>query len=121
MKKILFSLLFVLGCTEEPTIQKLIVDVKPVNGGIVSQSYGEYQLNEEISLIASSNSEFEFNNWSGDYLSNNNPLDLVIDKDISRQALYDSSLISGDGLHPSGKMYALWVDRVIEYVSNLKY
>ena len=41
--------------------------------------------------------------------------------DISRQALYDSSLSSGDRLHPSGKMYALWVDRVIEYVSNLKY
>ena len=41
--------------------------------------------------------------------------------DISRQALYDSSLIASDGLHPSGKMYALWVDRVIEYVSNLKY
>ena len=59
------------------SIQKLIVDVKPVNGGIVSQSYGEYQLNEEISLIASSNPEFEFNNWSGDYSSNNNPLNPV--------------------------------------------
>ena len=82
MKKFLFLLLLVLGCSEEPTIQKLIVDVKPINGGIVSQSYGEYQLNEEISLIASSNPEFEFNNWSGDYLSNNNPLSLVMDKDV---------------------------------------
>ena len=82
VKKFLFVLFFVLGCAEEPTIQKLIVDVKPINGGMVSQSYGEYQLNEEISLIASSNPEFEFNNWSGDFLSNNNPLSLVMDKDV---------------------------------------
>lgn len=28
---------------------------------------------------------------------------------ISRQAANDPSLIAGDGLHPSGKMYALWM------------
>jgi acyl-CoA thioesterase-1 len=82
VKKFLFLLLFVLACSEEPAIQKLIVDVKPVNGGMVSQSYGEYQLNEEISLIASPNPEFEFNNWFGDYLSNNNPLNVVMNKDV---------------------------------------
>jgi lysophospholipase L1-like esterase len=29
--------------------------------------------------------------------------------DISRQAATDPTLIAGDGLHPSGKQYALWV------------
>ncbi|HCC70125.1 MAG TPA: hypothetical protein DEQ09_03100, partial [Bacteroidales bacterium] len=30
--------------------------------------------------------------------------------DISREASLDSSLVAADGLHPSGKMYGLWVD-----------
>lgn len=29
---------------------------------------------------------------------------------ISREALHDPALIASDGLHPSGKMYALWVE-----------
>jgi lysophospholipase L1-like esterase len=32
--------------------------------------------------------------------------------DISRQAATDLSLIAGDGLHPSVKMYALWVQKL---------
>jgi lysophospholipase L1-like esterase len=32
--------------------------------------------------------------------------------DISRLAEKDSSLLAADGLHPSGKMYALWVERI---------
>jgi len=31
---------------------------------------------------------------------------------ISRQAVTDPSLIAGDGLHPTGKMYGLWVTRL---------
>lgn len=34
--------------------------------------------------------------------------------DISRNGLTDPSLVAEDGLHPSGKMYALWVDRILE-------
>lgn len=33
--------------------------------------------------------------------------------DISRRGLDDKELIAEDGLHPSGKMYALWVERII--------
>ena len=33
--------------------------------------------------------------------------------DISRQAPANEALIASDGLHPSGKMYKLWVDRII--------
>jgi lysophospholipase L1-like esterase len=32
---------------------------------------------------------------------------------VSREAVYDSSLIAGDGLHPSGKMYAEWAKQVL--------
>ena len=34
--------------------------------------------------------------------------------DISRQAPCDEALIASDDLHPSGKMYKLWVDRIME-------
>lgn len=34
--------------------------------------------------------------------------------DISRQGLDDPSLVASDGLHPSGKMYALWVQRLLK-------
>ena len=33
--------------------------------------------------------------------------------DISREAENDPSLIAPDGLHPSGRMYKLWVDRIV--------
>lgn len=41
--------------------------------------------------------------------------------DISRHGLEDSSLVAADGLHPSGKQYALWVGRIVtELAAGLK-
>ncbi len=37
---------------------------------------------------------------------------------ISRKARGDSSLIASDGLHPSGKMYEMWVDKMYDHVFN---
>jgi lysophospholipase L1-like esterase len=37
--------------------------------------------------------------------------------DISRRGLDDASLVAGDGLHPSGKMYALWVDEIVKVIA----
>ena len=34
--------------------------------------------------------------------------------DISRQGIHQPELVADDGLHPSGKMYSLWVDRIVE-------
>jgi lysophospholipase L1-like esterase len=34
--------------------------------------------------------------------------------DISREGLSQPDLLAGDGLHPSGKMYARWVDRIVK-------
>ena len=33
--------------------------------------------------------------------------------DISRKGLTDPNLVASDGLHPSGKMYSEWVDRML--------
>lgn len=38
---------------------------------------------------------------------------------ISRKATEDRSLVAGDGLHPSGKMYQLWVDQISTKVIQL--
>lgn len=36
----------------------------------------------------------------------------------SRNAKDDASLIASDGLHPSGKMYEMWVDKMYDHVFN---
>lgn len=37
---------------------------------------------------------------------------------ISRQATSDTTLIANDGLHPSGKMYGLWVEQIVPVLSE---
>jgi lysophospholipase L1-like esterase len=32
---------------------------------------------------------------------------------LSRQAAHDPTLLAGDGLHPSGKMYTAWTELVL--------
>ena len=39
--------------------------------------------------------------------------------DISLAASTDRSLVASDGLHPSGRQYALWVDRIAPVVERL--
>lgn len=40
--------------------------------------------------------------------------------EISKGAKFDPSLIAEDGLHPSGKMYALWVVEIIKYIDFIR-
>ena len=45
---------------------------------------------------------------------------VVVDiHDLSLRAATDRALIAGDGLHPSGAQYALWVDRIVPIVEPL--
>ncbi|RPJ19605.1 MAG: SGNH/GDSL hydrolase family protein [Chloroflexi bacterium] len=37
----------------------------------------------------------------------------------SREAVSDTALIASDGLHPSAKMYALWVEKVLPVVRDI--
>jgi len=39
--------------------------------------------------------------------------------EISRLAQNDASLIANDGLHPSGKMYKLWVDEIYSHITEM--
>ena len=39
--------------------------------------------------------------------------------DLSLRAAGDGSLVARDGLHPSGKQYALWVERIVPVVEGL--
>lgn len=39
--------------------------------------------------------------------------------DLSRQAAQNRSLVAADGLHPSGRQYALWVGRIAPVVAEL--
>ena len=39
--------------------------------------------------------------------------------DLSLRAAADRSLVAGDGLHPSGAQYALWVERIAPVVEAL--
>jgi lysophospholipase L1-like esterase len=39
--------------------------------------------------------------------------------DISERAATDRTLLARDGLHPSGRQYALWVDRIVPVVRGL--
>ena len=39
--------------------------------------------------------------------------------DISKKALNDPSSVAEDGLHPSGKMYTEWVNRIFPEVKEL--
>jgi acyl-CoA thioesterase I len=38
--------------------------------------------------------------------------------DLSRRAADDRTLVAGDGLHPSGAQYALWVERIAPIMAN---
>jgi lysophospholipase L1-like esterase len=39
--------------------------------------------------------------------------------DLSERAATDRALVAGDGLHPSGAQYALWVARILPVVARL--
>jgi lysophospholipase L1-like esterase len=39
--------------------------------------------------------------------------------DLSLRARDDRILVAGDGLHPSGAQYALWVERIAPVVEGL--
>lgn len=50
-------------------------------------------------------------------ISNQYNIKYISITDISRQAISDPSLVAPDGLHPSGKMYSLWAQRITNQVT----
>lgn len=51
-------------------------------------------------------------------ISEANGVRYVYITDITRLGLADRTLLAEDGLHPSGKMYALWVERILECIGG---
>ena len=39
--------------------------------------------------------------------------------DLSLAAAHDRSLVAADNLHPSGRQYTLWLDRIVPVVQDL--
>ncbi len=103
MKKILILVFFLFSCEKEPQIQKLIIDINPPSGGTVSQPYGEFEINQKIIISANPNEEFNFQGWTGDISSDNNPLEVIFDSSKNLTAnfikkTYDFKLnVSGSG------------------------
>jgi len=59
----------------------------------------------------------EFNNVNQEESANEgvNYIDIT---DITRQSPLDASMLSSDQLHPSGKMYSLWVERIFKAIKS---
>ena len=62
------------------------------------------------SVISPSIDEFNAMNKRITLASGINYVDIT---DISRRGLQQPELVAADGLHPSGEMYALWVERIV--------
>jgi lysophospholipase L1-like esterase len=53
-------------------------------------------------------------NAANEKIAKQNGVQYINITDISRKAIEQPDLVAGDGLHPSGKMYTLWVERILE-------
>ena len=46
----------------------------------------------------------------------NNNVKYIFITDISREGIAKPELVASDGLHPSGKMYSMWVERIMKKI-----
>lgn len=68
---------------------------------------------------ATQSAGIERNNAINTELAKARGIALVDIYDLSLLAAADRSYIAGDGLHPSGRQYGLWVDRILPVVSRM--
>jgi lysophospholipase L1-like esterase len=80
---------------------------------IPDYSVTPFAAGQDRAAIATQIDQFNAINKSISVAAGVNYLDIT---DISRQAATDATLIAPDGLHPSGKMYSLWVQRLAPMV-----
>jgi hypothetical protein len=68
MKNLILLLLFiplVISCTKDPIIYTLTTSANPADGGSISPSTSDYESGEIVNIIASPNSKYVFDSWSG--------------------------------------------------------
>ena len=98
--------LFLFSCegeentTPEPTSKfTLTTQVNPEEGGTVFPSSGEYNEGDQISVQATPNQYYVFNNWGGNgNASNLNPLNVTINSNITLIAEFDLIDADNDGV-----------------------
>jgi lysophospholipase L1-like esterase len=66
------------------------------------------QISERINLFNASNKR----------ISDSMNLNYVEITDVSRKGLEDTDLVANDGLHPSARMYGLWVKEILKKMKN---
>ena len=100
MKRVLIILttIFLIGCEEEPIKYTLTVSSNPTEGGTINPSSGEYQEGTEVTLRVNTNTNYEFDKWSGIWNGSESPLTITMDGDknlVGNFKLMDSD---GDGV-----------------------
>ncbi|HEX2997296.1 MAG TPA: hypothetical protein VHP14_20910, partial [Anaerolineales bacterium] len=70
----------------------------------------------DTTQIAEEIDRFNLVNWEESQKAGVHYVDVT---SISREVVSDAALIASDGLHPSGKMYALWAEKVLPVVLNI--
>ena len=97
MKKLLiFSLFLVFSCTKdsdtneaETTPETLYnIGVSAEQGGSVNTSGGDYPLGTVISIEATADSGYEFNEWTGNASGSDNPLSYTVEGDATITATF---------------------------------
>jgi len=97
MKKLLiFSLFLVFSCTKdsdtneaETTTETLYtIGVSAEQGGSVNTSGGDYPLGTVISIEATADSGYEFNEWTGNASGSDNPLSYTVEGDATITATF---------------------------------
>ena len=93
-----FLLIFIAGCTEEPTSYTVIVSSNPSEGGSVTPDGGIYNEGQSASFTATPNEFYEFSGWSGADTSSINPVSILIDSDKSLTARFEKLDTDNDGV-----------------------
>ena len=88
-RHLLLSFLIILtACSKDsgladtpPSILKytLTVTASPSNGGLVNPTTGSYNAGERVTILASANQYYVFNNWTGNWNSSENQITITMD------------------------------------------
>ena len=65
----------------DPKKYSLTLNIYPAGAGILSESSGEYEENESISILATPYDNYNFDGWTGSIISSDNPLFVEMDSD----------------------------------------
>ena len=103
MKRILIILttIFLIGCEEEPTKYTLTVTTNPTEGGTINPTSGEYEEGTEVTIRVNTNTNYEFDKWSGSWSGLESPLTLTMDSDKNLVGNFKLIDTDGDGVTDS--------------------